>query len=118
MQAPRLHFADMGASWAWRHPTFVDLAQRQEAVADWEAMNRGGRRLASQLSAACFGLGVVAGIMAALIPQVTFVAAMATGALLMTSVLCARVWWGDPPLRDPHPQPPASGRLPLRRTAA
>jgi hypothetical protein len=95
----------MAASWAWRHPTLVDLAQRQEATADWEEMNRGGRRLARQLSVTCFALGVIAGITAALIPQVTVVAAMSTGVLLMTSVLCARVWWGDPPLHDPHPRP-------------
>ncbi|WP_375486423.1 hypothetical protein [uncultured Mycobacterium sp.] len=94
----------MAASWAWRHPTLVDLAERQEAIADWEAMDRGGRRLARQLSVTCFALGVVAGITAALVPQVTVAAAMSTGALLMTSVWCARIWWGDPPLHDPHPQ--------------
>lgn len=98
----------MAASGAWRHPTLVDLAQRQEAIVHWEAMNRGGRRLARQLSVTCFALGVVAGITAALVPQMTVVAAMSSGVFLMTSVFCARVWWGDPPLHDQHPQPPAS----------
>jgi hypothetical protein len=98
----------MAASWAWRHPTLVDLAQRQEAIADWEAMNRGGRRLARQLSVTCFALGVVAGITAALVPQVTVVAAMSTGVLLMTSLWCARVWWGDTQLHDPGPQQPGA----------
>lgn len=95
----------MAASWAWRHPTLVDLAQRQEAIADWEAMDRGGRRLARQLSVTCFALAVVGGITATLVPPVSSVAAMSTGLLLMASVLCARVWWGDPPLRDARPQP-------------
>jgi hypothetical protein len=95
----------MAASWAWRHPTLVDLAQRQEAIANWEAMDWGGHQLARQLSVTCFALAVVGGITATLVPPVSFVAAMSTGLLLMASVLCARVWWGDPPLRDPRPQP-------------
>jgi hypothetical protein len=95
----------MAASWVWRHPTLVDLAQRQEANADWEAMDRGGRRLARQLSVTCFALAVVAGITATLVPPVSFVAAMSTGLLLMASVFCARVWWGDPQQRDPRLQP-------------
>lgn len=97
----------MAASWAWRHPTLVDLAQRQEANADWEAMEGRGQRLARRLSVTCFALAVVGGITATVVPAVSTVAAMSTGLLLMASVLCARVWWGDPPLRDAHPQPPA-----------
>ncbi|BBY06131.1 hypothetical protein MNVI_14490 [Mycobacterium noviomagense] len=86
----------------------VDLAQLQEASADWEAMDRGGHRLARHLSFTCFGLAVVAGITAALIPSATTVAAMATGLLLMASVFCLRVWWGPSPLPYSELEPPAT----------
>ncbi|BCO33879.1 hypothetical protein BMW24_021450 [Mycobacterium heckeshornense] len=97
----------MPASWAWRHPTLVDLAQRREAIGDWEAMDRGGRRLARQISVTCFALALVAGITAMVAPAVSSVAAVSTGLLLMASVLCVRVWWGDPPVPGSRRQPPA-----------
>jgi hypothetical protein len=96
----------MPASWgAWR-PTLVDIAQRQEAVADWEAMDRGGRRLAGQLSITCLALAVAGGVTAMLVPSVSLVVGIVTGLLAMASVLCARVWWHDPRLETARPQPP------------
>jgi hypothetical protein len=95
----------MAASWAAWHPTLVDFAQRQEATADWEAMDRGRHRLAVQLSITCLALAVAGGVTATLVPSVSVAAGMLTGLALMASVLCARVWWHDPPLETRRPQP-------------
>jgi hypothetical protein len=95
----------MPASWgAWR-PTLVDIAQRQDATADWDAMNRGGRRLAGHLSVTCLALAVAGGVTAMLVPSLSLVVGMVTGLLAVASVLCARVWLHDSPLETPGPQP-------------
>jgi hypothetical protein len=88
----------MAASWAAWHPNLVDFARRQEAIADGDAIERGGHRLAVRLSIVCLALAVAGGVTAMLVPSVSVAAGMLTAVALAASLFCARVWLHDPQL--------------------
>lgn len=50
------------------HPTLADIAVRDAEIAEWEAMDRGGHRLAGQLCLGSAALAVITGTIATLIP--------------------------------------------------